>query len=329
MENNNLISIIVPVYNVEKYLERCITSILNQTYKQFELLLIDDGSTDLSGEICDESREWDERITVFHKENGGLSDARNYGINKAKGKYVTFIDSDDYIGPKFLEILYEGCEKYSALMSVGTSTFAYNETLDYFSEQPDNVYESYTTEAALKQICLNVKFGMAAWGKLYDKRLFDNIQFPVGVLYEDLQTTPYLMEQCEKIIYCKSATYYWYQRQGSIMHSYSSKNNVWYDGAEKFVEFINENYPDLDEYAICRYVNDSFWTIVQRIALTENCYKSIVYAKKRCLRYWKEGINNKYLGIRKKINIFLIVISPKLYVLIYRFYWKYVKKNSY
>lgn len=329
MKNNNLISIIVPVYNVERYLKRCINSILNQTYKDYEVLLIDDGSTDLSGKICDESSMMDERIIVYHKENGGLSDARNYGLCKAKGKYVTFIDSDDYIGPQFLEILYEGCEKHGAMMSVGTSTFSYNETLDYFNEQSDNIFECYTTEAALRQICLNAKFGMATWGKLYDKRLFENIQFPVGKLYEDLQTTPYLIDQCKQVIYCKAATYYWYQRQGSIMHSYSSKNNIWYDSAEQFVEFVSGKYPDLYEFAICRYVNDSFWTIVQRIALTENCYKSIAYAKKRCLRYWKEGIKNKYLGVRKKINIFIIVASPRLYVLIYRFYWKYIKINSY
>lgn len=328
MKEKDLISVIVPVYNVEKYLKRCIESILKQTFKSFELLLIDDGSTDASGQICDESLEYDNRIIVFHKKNGGLSDARNYGISKAKGKYITFIDSDDYIGPRFLENLYNGCEKNNAKLAVGTSIFSYSEVLECFAEQKKGDSTIYTSEEALKEICLNVKFGVSAWGKLFDRELFRTIQFPIGVLYEDLQTIPYVIADCKKIAYCQGATYYWYQRKGSIMHSYNHRNDVWYDGAERFVEFIKHNYSDLYEYAICRYVNDSFWCIVQRIALTDDCYKNIVYAKNRCMSYWKKGIRNRYLGIRKKINIILILISPKFYIQIYRFYWKFLKKQK-
>lgn len=328
MEEKILISVIVPVYNVEKYLKRCIESILQQTFKEFELLLIDDGSTDLSGKICDESSEDDKRIIVYHKKNGGLSDARNYGINRAKGKYVTFIDSDDYIGPTFLEYLHKSCQKYNAMIAVGASFFSYSEDLDCFNEHENSTFECYTSEEAIKEICLNKKFGMSAWGKLYDKKLFDSIQFPIGVLYEDLQTTPYLIHKCNKIVYCQGATYYWYQRKGSIMHSYNYKNNVWYEAADQFVKFVMLNYSDLYEYAICRYVNDSFWNVVQRIALTDNCYNNIIYAREQCCFYWKKGLKNKYLKARKKINVLLMLISPRCYILIYRFYWRFLKKQK-
>ena len=327
MVGNDLISIIIPVYNVEKYVDRCIKSILCQTYLNIEVILVDDGSTDASGTICDQYQLEDKRVFVFHKENGGLSSARKYGLDNVKGKYILFVDSDDYIGVDFIEILYSEMTDKNVTMTIGSMEVVYKDEL-IFSSLQNVTHKIYTSKDALKIMCLNTEFGVSACGKMYKKELFDVVRFPDGELYEDMQTIPNLLGKCEKVVYCSDARYYWYQRVGSITHHFNKENKIWFDVAERFVKFVDKNYPDLHDYAICRYVNDSFWSIVQRMALADDSYQNLCYAKKRCHKYWKCGIRNKYLSIRKKINLCLILISPHLYRFIYKNYWVYVKKNK-
>lgn len=327
MREKDLISIIVPVYNVEKYLDRCMKSILCQTYKNIEVILVDDGSTDASAVMCDQYQLEDNRIRVFHKPNGGLSSARNYGIEKSKGKFILFVDSDDYIGTDFIEILYSEMIHQDASMVIGSTEVMYKDDSIYTS-CINGVHKIYTPKEALKVMCLNTEFGVSACGKLYKIGLFDTSRFPDGELYEDLQTIPYLLEECEKVVYCSEARYYWYQRIGSIMHSFNKENLIWFDAAEAFVDYVDEKYPDLHDYAICRYINDSFWSVVQRMALTDDSYENLCYAKRRCQKYWKYGIKNKYLSKRKKINLCLILLSPRIYQFVYKNYWRYFKKNK-
>lgn len=325
MSENELISIIVPVYNVEQYIQRCINSVLSQTYKNFELLLINDGSTDLSGKICENNQMRDERIHMFVKSNGGLSDARNYGLDRAKGKYIVFLDSDDYIGKDFVEILYRECKEQNAELAIGSTEIVYGQKLEYVMAKK-KVHNIYNATETMKIMCINSKFGVSAWGKLFKRELFIGKRFPKNQLYEDLQVIPYLLEKCSKIVYCSDAKMYWCQRQDSITHSYNKKHLEWFDAAEQFVNYVDEYYPNLHEYAICRYVNDSFWAIVQRMVLTDEAYDCLIYAKKRSKKYWISGICNHFLNLKKKINVVLVLVSPRCYIYVYRIYWRIFKR---
>lgn len=174
-----LISVIIPVYNVEKYLNKSIESVIKQTYKELEIILVDDGSTDSSGKICDEFAQKDDRIKVIHKKNGGLSDARNAGISEAKGKYLGFIDSDDYIDKNFYEILYNVLKKYNSDISI----CKHRETYTDYEENTSKLEikeQVFNTEQALKELLLFGEVNNYAWNKLYKKELFNEINYPVG-----------------------------------------------------------------------------------------------------------------------------------------------------
>lgn len=211
-----IISIIVPVYNVEKYIRRCIQSIINQTYKDIEIILVNDGSTDMSKSICDEYKKKDSRIILINKENGGLSDARNAGIRKARGKYLAFVDSDDFIHEKMLEKMYDR-------IIYDDSDMAVCGYIEYFEEKTEKnrkyVYGKngiITAEQYFESILNDENIGNYAWNKLYKKKLFDNVFFPKGQAFEDINTTYKLVLLSNKISVVNEALYYYQQRDNSI-----------------------------------------------------------------------------------------------------------------
>lgn len=211
------VSIIVPVYNVEEYLERCIKSILSQTYKNIEILLIDDGSTDSSREICDYYQTVDNRIKVFHKSNGGLSDARNFGIEKSNGDYLTFLDSDDWIDKYYVEKLLLLCQKYDADISICNYLATYNE-MDVINRNNAEKILLVTNHEAMKYFFTkyNTQFTIAC-AKLYSKSLFNNIRFPYGKLHEDEFTTYKLLYAAKKIVFTEEQLLFYWQRSDGIM----------------------------------------------------------------------------------------------------------------
>lgn len=221
-----LITIIVPIYKVEGYLQRCINSILKQTYSNLEIILVDDGSPDNCGKICDEYAIQDERIKVIHKENGGLSDARNAGIDIANGDYITFVDSDDWIHTQYIEKLYSLLVKTNSDISICNFTKTNTENV-----QIDNCKEDvleFTNLEALEQFY--DKFSVqivVAWGKLYKKCLFKNIRFPIGRIHEDEFTTYKLLYKANKIALTTNPLLYYWQREDSIMGSgYNIKHRL-------------------------------------------------------------------------------------------------------
>ena len=180
------LSIVVPVYNVERYLDNTITHILNQTYKNLEIILVDDGSPDKSGAMAEEYAKMDERVKCFHKENGGLSDARNFGLSNMTGEYVTFIDSDDYIRADFIGCMYQKLVKdASDLVICMEKKTALEE--DYRVVSPACEASSFDGEQ-LKELMLSRRVPMYAHGKLFKASLFDGVNFPVGRLFEDICT---------------------------------------------------------------------------------------------------------------------------------------------
>ena len=233
MISGPLISVVVPIYNVEQYLERCIDSILHQTYEHLEIILVDDGSPDNSGAICDSYLSMDQRIKVIHKRNGGLSDARNAGLEMASGEFITFIDSDDTIMPEMIEKLYERIDTDRSDMAFcGYRQVSQNG--DILSEVflPDNVLTgfealkvSYENEGVLYTIACN---------KLYRKHLFQDIRFPIGKYHEDEFTTYLIIDQCSRISILREPLYIYVCRDNSIMQEpYSIKR---LDGIEASYE---------------------------------------------------------------------------------------------
>lgn len=234
-----LISIIIPVYKVEKYLEKCIQSVINQTYENLQIILVDDGSPDNCGKICDEYAQKDHRIEVIHKSNGGLSDARNKGLEIAKGEYIGFIDSDDYIESDMYEVLYNLLKQYNADVSI--CNFYTVSQGKIAIKNAENGIKEYNRIEILKEVLLDNNIQSYAWNKLYKKELFDEIKYPVGKKYEDIGTTFYLLEKCNKVVVTEKPEYYYINRQDSIV------NNVTETTITDYIELIMQRYDYIEE----------------------------------------------------------------------------------
>lgn len=229
MENQALISVIIPVYNVEKYLYECVDSVINQTYKNLEIILVDDGSTDSSGKICDEYLDKDERITVVHQKNGGLSQARNRGLEESNGKYIYFLDSDDYIAENTFEILFGIAEKDSSdIVFFDAKSFA--DTNDFVVKQNyirNNIYQTDTGYNTFSAMTENGEYHSAVPLLFFRKSfLYDSkITFVPDILYEDMVFTYQVFCVASAVSQCNEAFYYRRYRKNSITLSTKSKKN--------------------------------------------------------------------------------------------------------
>lgn len=253
--NEPMISVIVPVYNVEKYIRKCIESIIKQTYHNLEIILVDDGSTDNSGMICDDYAKRDKRIQVIHKKNEGLSDARNSGIKICKGDYIGFIDGDDWIAKDMYEFLYQTLTKYHADVAV----------CGHYLEGDDGVYDSENAEGGLKvynsreAVCAVVKdkeIHSYAWDKLYKKELFDGIRYPSGRYVQDIFTTYRVFINANKVVCNNQPKYYYYQRKDSIQRTRGSKLN-WdqFCAYKESMSVLEHDYPELKVFLMIRLVS--------------------------------------------------------------------------
>lgn len=220
----DLITVVIPVYNVERYLRKCIDTVCNQTYRNTQIILVDDGSNDGCGIICDEAARKDKRIVVIHKSNGGLSDARNRGIDIARGKYITFIDSDDYISEDYLEYLYGILKKNNAQISICGHIKTKNE--QDCTRKNETTEECMSKEKALEEMLYARKFSTSAWGKLYLTELFTDVRYPYGKFSEDMFTTYKVIDKADRIVYGSQICYYYLRRNGSILVSQFSKKHM-------------------------------------------------------------------------------------------------------
>ena len=238
MSEKLLVSIIIPVYNVEKYLLACVNSVINQTYKCLEIILVDDGSTDSSGRICDECAKLDSRIKVIHKTNGGLSDARNAGIDAATGDYLAFVDSDDIIHTRFVEMLYALANYLNAdVSSVEFKNFYDEETLDLEEILVGKTMILQSEEAIDKILYQNI-LDNSACNKLYDRRLFDGLRFPIGKLYEDLAIFYKVYERAKKVVHRREAYYFYRLRRDSITGNFSLRRTDVLDITDEIVAYM-------------------------------------------------------------------------------------------
>lgn len=244
MKKDYKISIIIPVYNVEDYLSECVDSILNQTYENYEVLLIDDGSTDKSPQICDTYSEKNNKISVIHTRNRGLSAARNLGTEKAQGEYIFYLDSDDYVENNVLERMFKIVEQDNADIVCGNFMYTYpDRTVIAIKEEKE--YEVLDTYSAMEQLVKGKKIQNFAWGKLIKKEIALNHKFPVEKLFEDMYWTHYIIDQAGKIAIDYQSFVYYRQRDDSISYSFNIKSLDQLDGMIQRKEFIEEKYPNL------------------------------------------------------------------------------------
>lgn len=251
MSNKNpLISVVVPVYNVEDFLSRCVESILAQTYKNFELILVDDGSPDRCGQICDDYALRDKRITVIHKKNGGLSEARNFGTQVSRGEYITYIDSDDWVSPVYLEILYGILLDNNADVSICNEIKLSKEKVINNKKSSVCVFSGIT---ALTDMLYQRTLDNCACCKLFKVELMKRNFFPVGKLYEDLFTTYKVFTECKKIVYTDAIFYYYWSNPESIMNlSFTPRMFDEIDAVNEIELFIKDNYPMILPAALSR-----------------------------------------------------------------------------
>lgn len=310
------ISVIVPIYMVEKYLNRCIKSIVDQTYKNIEIILVDDGSLDLCPKICDEWAKKDDRIKVIHKENGGLSDARNAGLLVATGDYISFIDSDDWIDQDMYTKMIDLFDAYDA----DIVKCAYEKTSKNINTVIQPKLEVYKLDAIEFQKGLydgTSKSDIVVWNKIYKKELFDNLKFPVGKIHEDQFLIPKITLKCKNIVCTNQKYYYYYQSDNSIMRSAFNKNRL--DALLSFEEtrkiYLENNLLVLVElldasysFLLIKYYNLSFTYLNNR-----SISKKI---KKHFNSRIKIYMNNHYLNYKQKIILILFYINPRLYLLL-------------
>lgn len=300
-----LISVIVPIYKVEKYLDRCVESIVNQTYKNLEIILVDDGSPDNCPLMCDSWKEKDNRIKVVHKENGGLSDARNAGIPVATGEYVTFIDSDDWIESNAFEEMLEqlivnDCDVCSCGVKMVWDNGHEKPLTDSHSMM---VYEN--TEKILEAFLSGVII-QTVWNKLYRKSVISDVFFPVGKIYEDEFWSWKVMAKSNRLVCIDNCFYNYYQNDSSIMHGGSNFKPLLYaeSGNEK-VKYISKNYPNLKDLAYEKYLYSClFYAQRTKIIFSRTESKTI---NKKFKEYTRGKLpSNTYLnslGLKKKLRI--------------------------
>lgn len=239
------VSVIVPIYNVEPYLRRCVDSILSQDFQSYEVLLIDDGSTDTSGQIAEMYSQKYEAVRCFHKENGGLSDARNYGIDRARGHYYALIDADDYVSSSFISTLYSTAIKHNTDIVVCDYSLVFAETPTTLSGGLGNS-AVITGDEALRRLLVNRSIiDVVAWNKLYKADLFSRgVRYPVGKINEDVWTTYKLYALASSVVYIDDVLYGYYQRDGSIIHTFSAASLEVAEASSNAREWLGEKAKD-------------------------------------------------------------------------------------
>ncbi len=313
-EKQILVSVIIPVYNVEAYLRQCIDSILGQTYPDFELLLIDDGSTDQSGRICREAAASDRRVHYYKKDNGGLSDARNYGMERAGGEYLTFIDSDDYVEETYLETLLGLCVDWSAGISCVDFTMLGKKEGRKRREKCTGGGECLHSVEALKRCLIRDGFGVSAIGKMYHRSLIPVLYFPKGRRYEDLLVIPRLFEKCDRTACVRDRLYDYRVREGSLTHRRLEEEDIRQpEILLDLVRYVDEYAPEIHDAAVCRLIVDVFHNILYRLVYDDRYPMLAGEIRLVCRKAFREGWSNPYLTRGKKLQLFVFCHFPAIY----------------
>lgn len=321
MRQEKNISIIVPIYNVENYLPSCIDSILKQTYKNIEVILIDDGSPDNCSAICDEYEKKDERIRVIHQKNSGLSGARNTGIENAQGEYLIFVDSDDTIAPTMVEELYEYAEEHGCSI-VACGRYYLFEDGKKICKITDEKSRTYSFEEAMYEMNTFTLFDMSAWAKIYRRELFQNIRFPKGKLSEDYYIMYKLFDLAQSVGYVAKPLYNYLQRQSSISRNKKINHDFVYAAKEQ-MDFLDEKYPKLKVLGHTAYASANLTVYDFYIKNGVKCPKDKLLDFKKVV---KENLSyirkNENISKAKRIQFELFVKCTVIYRVVFVVYRK-------
>ena len=308
------VSVIIPVYNMERYLDRCVESVLRQSYSKLEIILVDDGSADHSGTLCDEWADRDPRIRVIHKKNGGLSDARNAGIDISTGEYLTFIDSDDYVADNMIERLYTALTTNQADMSICNFSFVDEDGNPLSGRNPCCPVrdETITGAEAISKLALDQGWVFhLAWNKLYKKELFSDIRYPVGKYAEDAFIGHRLFGKCNRISCISDVCCYYTQRSGSIMHSKTAKSYL--HDVESYLDRAIYCY----EKGLSAPAARAYWTAAMffpRVGRFDRSTSDLETEYRETLSLFRNYlVLSADFTPKEKIQIRLISLSPRLY----------------
>lgn len=307
------LSIIVPVYKVESLLDKCVESILSQTFTDFELILVDDGSPDNCGAMCDEWARKDPRIRVVHKDNGGLSDARNAGIDAARGDCLGFVDSDDCIAPEMFEVLVQNMEKHHADISM----------CGYANVYPggggkrclDKTVHVWDQETAIHNILMGKEVSVHAVTKLYARKLFDGVRYKKGVISEDAYIIMDIMDRVRVAVFTPLALYFYVHRAESINTcAYTPRDLTRIDGHWKNYLYIREKFPHLQRLAFERYLAANAFVASKSVLSGVGTDSKEIRA---CLALLRRNIPRivgaSYFRARRKLMILLMLANKHLY----------------
>lgn len=310
----SLISVIVPVYNSENFLERCVESIVNQTYRNLEIILVDDGSTDNSDKICDYYANKDNRIKVFHKDNGGQSSARNVGIRSANGKYLSFVDSDDVVEKDFIKYLVDLISKESGDMAICYLVhFNEGDKIQFVNSEKFRILDS---KEAISEMLYQHSWLESPCNKLYTKKVFGSLQFDESKIFEDSLLMPTLFEKCKKIVYGEAEKYAYIHRKNSTTTSKYSKKQL---DILTVTNILYEKYKDSDlEPAALSYKMSANL----RVYLNAPDTKEFSTVIQQCHRFIKDNsssvLKDRMVRRKSKISLLLFKLERKKFLKIYQ-----------
>lgn len=318
----DLISVIIPVYRVENYLKECVDSVLAQSYQNLEIILVEDGSPDKCGEICEQYKKAEKRVSVIHKKNGGLSDARNAGLDQAAGEFVLFIDSDDWIHKEMVEILYHNLREEEADISYCTFQEFFDGDKPPRSDAKAGQKEIYTNLEALGRLYStdhreNVNLTIAC-AKLYRRKLFEQVRYPVGKLHEDEFITYQLLYKAKKIVKTELPLYYYRKRKSSIMgNGFDLRSLDKLEADKERVRFYQRNQIPYYDEAVRDYLNDCIFYFFE---IRKN-YGGQGQAGKQLLKNmktdYKDYMQETSFTWKRKLNYQLFLFSPRIYHFIF------------
>lgn len=324
------IGVIVPVYNAERYLKRCIESILRQSFKDFELILIDDGSIDASGKICDEYAEKNKSVRVIHSTHKGVAAIRNRGLDENRSEYIVFVDSDDYIDRNYLKTLYQTMirNKADLVISCGKILAEGGEKAEGLDSVAGKIEEHIASKGEIfKRMFADRQTIAFVWGKLYHRNIFQSVHFPDGDIYEDIKVIDKIIENSHRIVYTSYTGYYYVQTSNSITRgNVSLKHMVLLKNGQYLLDFINQNYPDIRNEAKKQYFWSCFFVLSMLVSFSQY-EKECQAIRRKIVSEWKFLIFGRYTRIMVKVATICLLFGLPCY----RFVWEkcrnYVRKR--
>ncbi len=312
------ISVIIPVYNCGKYLKKCVDSVLNQSFKDLELILINDGSFDGSGNICEEYQKKDCRVKVIHQENKGVSSARNAGLDVAQGRLIGFVDSDDYLAPDMYEFLYNNLKNNKAHVSICGIVNCFIKKSGATKQVRQSPFDGtwiLTGKEALKEVLKSRLFSVNPVNKLFDSKLFKGKRYPAGKISEDAFLIPEILSLASKVVYDSNPKYYYIRRENSITTSeFSLKDWNVTEAYKNHLSVVKRKFPDLIKEAEFRYMWSFIYVLDKMISCTnpvpkEEYKKALEFVKKNACKI----LRNPCFSFKRKLAISMLLLNENLY----------------